>query len=361
VLLPTAEITARRPMAKVLVYNNFLQEGQDSPLVPKEGPLHEYRSVGPGWWRVNPYSKSKHMGLRDFLHKAISCTILYLRWLRYDVLIADSAVTGLALSAISLLHKGRRKLVISSFNVPRHRHGFWKWAAGALFRRIDRFIVHSTHDIELCGQLYGIPASRFTFIPFFRGEPATGEPDPAHLREDVPCLIVSLGGNARDYGTFFHALARTDLHATVVAREYNLKGLGIPPNVKTFCNLPLDECDRLVRKCRFTVFTFDGSEPSCGQTSIVTSFMAGKPVICTDWIGVRDYVIEGVNGLLVKKGDPDDLRSKMVRLSRDRQLYDRLSVGAATWVAQNIARSAVHAKVDSLVTELVSGAEGETQ
>jgi glycosyltransferase involved in cell wall biosynthesis len=341
-------------MAKILIYNNFLTDGQDSILAPKDSELHQYKSVGPGRWQANPYGKSKHISMKDLIRRFATCIKLWAYWRKYDVLIVDSAVTGFIASAISLIGKGRRKLVISSFNVPRHRKGFWKWLGRTLYRRVDHFFVHSKYDIHIAKQLYNLPERRFSCRPFIRTPPVVGEPLDIYLFEDRRPFVLSFGGNARDYGTFFRAIEDTDLSAIVVAREYNLEGLKTPDNVRTFCNIPLEECDKLVSKCLFTVFTFDGSEPSCGQISIVTSLMLGKPVICTDTPGVRDYITDGFNGLLVKMGDAENARAKMLRLASDRQLYERLSSGARLWARQNTDPAALHKKVDRLVTMLVS-------
>jgi glycosyltransferase involved in cell wall biosynthesis len=341
-------------MAKILIFNNFLQQGQDSILAPRQSKLHRYRSVGPGRWRANPYGKTQHMGVKDLLRRIIACVVLWFRWRKYDVLIVDGAVTGLFVSFISLLNKGHRKLVIDSWNVPRRRKGFWKWFAGMLYQRVDFFFVHSRYDIQLTHRLYNLPEQRFVFRPFTRNEPANGELEDAYLFEDRRPFVFSFGGNARDYRTFFRAIEGTDLYAIVVARQYNLEGLTIPDNVRAFCNIPLEVCDNLVRKCKYTVFTFDGSEPSCGQISIVTSFMTSKPVICTDWVGVEDYVTDGVNGILVKMGNADDLRREMLKLSNDKQLYARLSAGARNWSDKNADPLVIQREIDGIVTSLTS-------
>ncbi|MBN1508505.1 MAG: glycosyltransferase family 4 protein [Sedimentisphaerales bacterium] len=341
-------------MAKVLVYSNFLREGEESSLAPKHSERHQYRSVGPGRWRANPYGKSRHMRVMDLLRHLIACVVLRFRWRTYDVLLVDWAITGLVLSALSLLTKGRRKLVIANFNVLRRRHGLWRWVSGILFRRVDLFLVPSVYDIQLTQKLYGIPESRFAFLPFFRKDPADGEPQDTHTFEDGKPFVLSLGGNARDYRTFLNAMEGTGLHAVVVAREYNLQGLKIPDNVRAFCNIPLEECDRLARKCLFTVFTFDNSEPSCGQISIVTSLMLGKPTICTDWVAVQNYVTDGVNGLLVKLADVADVREKILRLANDPELYRRLSAGARDWAARNADMTALQQRVDDFVTQLTT-------
>lgn len=341
-------------VAKVLIFNNFSKEGYKSILEMEDGTLHEYTSVGPGRWQADPYAQKKHIGTKDFTCRIIACTKLCFLWRKYDVLFVDSAITGLLVPILSFLIKGHRKLVIASFNVPRRRKGFWKWLGRVVYQQVDHFFVHSKYDIHLAKQLYQIPEQRFTYRPFVRATPAVGESQDIYMFKDKRPFILSFGGNARDYGTFFQAIKETDLSAIVVAREYNLEGLIIPDNVRAFFNIPLEECDQLVGKCMFTVFTFDGSEPSCGQISLVTSFMLGKPTICTDIVGVHDYVSDGENGLLVEMADAGDLRTKMLKLASNQQLYAKLSSGARSWASENADPAKLQHMVDKLVTELVS-------
>ncbi len=341
-------------MARALIFSNFLTKGKGSVLAPEHSVLHEYNSVGPGHWRANSYSPKKHIGIIDLMKRLMACLMLRVKCKRYDVLFADSTITGLLMSVLFLFGKGSRKLVIGSFNVPRHRKGVWKWLAGRLFRKVDHFIVHSSYDIQLAAKLYDLPSEHFTFWPFVREYPTTGDPKDTYLFEDNSPFILSFGGNARDYRTFFEAIQGTDLKAVVVAREYNLEGLSIPANVRAFCNIPLNECDKLASKCLFTVFSFDGSEPSCGQISIVTSFMLGKPTICTNLAGVQDYVKEYENGLFVRINDADDLRRKMLKLANDQQLQNILAAGARNWAIQNTDPAALQHNIDNIVTALVS-------
>lgn len=341
-------------MARVLIFNNFLTPQDKSILSPTNSTKHKYQSIGPGVWQANSYSKRKHIGVKDLLRRIIMCVKLYICWRKYDILIVDSAITGFFVSVLSFLGKGHRRLVISDFNIPRRRGEFGRQLVGFIYKKVDHFIVHSRYDIQLSSQLYNLDEQRFSFKPFVREKPCEGEPEEIYLFDNKRPFILSLGGNARDYGTFFRAIDGTGLNAIVVAREYNLEGLRIPDNVQTFCNIPLEQCDKLVSKCMFTVFTFDGSEPSCGQISLVTSFMLGKPVICTDWIGIRDYVYDGQNGLLVKMKDSVDLKEKMLILASDRQLYKKLSEGAVKWAAENTRPEVLHERIDALLTQLIS-------
>lgn len=340
-------------MAKVLIFNNFLRKGEKSVMEPAESGAHTYRSVGPGRWQADPYAKKKHIGIGDLVRRIVACVKVWAVWGRYDVLIVDSAITGFFVSALSFLRKGRRKLVIAGFNVPRRRVGFWKWLGGIMYRRVDHFFVHSRYDIELSAQLYGLPEERFSFRPFVRECPAAGRASDKYLFEDKRPFVFSFGSNARDYETFFRAIEGTDLSGIAAGKDFAFDGLEVPANVRLFFNIPVPECDRLARECLFTVFTFDGSEPSCGQISFVTSLMLGKPAICSDWMAVHDYISDGENGLLVKMKDPNDLREKMTQLAQDKELYEGLSRGALAWAAENVDEAGLHKKIDDFITELV--------
>lgn len=63
--------------------------------------------------------------------------------------------------------------------------------------------------------------------------------------------------------------------------------------------------------------------------AIIEAFMAGVPVVATDWPGPLEIVEDGVNGLIVPRGDACALAAAMRRLVLDRSLRERLAAGAA--------------------------------
>jgi glycosyltransferase involved in cell wall biosynthesis len=289
----------------------------------------------------------------ELLKRALMCLVLVYKSWNYDILIVDVSTTGLLISLFTIWRK-KPKIIISHFNILRHRGRVLRAISGCLFRRVNHFIVHSNNDTQLGTEVYNLPEEQFSFWPYVRRNPATGELSSKYVFKKNEPFILSFGVNARDYRTFLDAIEDTKVNAVIVTREYCVKGLKIPENVKVFFNIPLDDCDKLLGSCLFKVFTFVGSEPSCGQISIVTSFMLGKPTICTDWIGVRDYVADGENGLLVKMKDPADLKEKISRLVSDKQLYGKLSEGAVQWANKNTRPEVFHERIDALVTRLTS-------
>jgi glycosyltransferase involved in cell wall biosynthesis len=345
-------------MAKVLYFSNALRKNQKPSLLQTESQSHKYTIQRPGiLYASSDSKKSRHMGLLEFFKRSVVCTILFCRSFFFDFLILD--VTTMAILIAPLLFFYRRpKVAVLHFNVLRRRKGPILWLSRLFFRRIDYFIVHSRYDLNFASELYKIPPQKIAFWPFIRGEPAAGLPNEkytAGIRKKA--YIMSYGANARDYRTLFAAAEKTDLQFIVVARKFNIEGLRIPDNVKVLLDIPLDDCDRLVRNCLFTVFTFDGTEPSCGQVSIVTSLMLGRPIICTDCTAVKDYVVDGYNGLLVNIVDAENLRNKILRLYYDGKLYDKLSSGAKEWAVKNVTPEAFLAHMDKIVTALTADLE----
>lgn len=71
--------------------------------------------------------------------------------------------------------------------------------------------------------------------------------------------------------------------------------------------------------------------PSQGGLSVTQAFACGKPFIGSEEIehgGIRDYVIDGYNGFLIKENDIDDLEIALQRLFADETLYNKLVQGA---------------------------------
>lgn len=62
--------------------------------------------------------------------------------------------------------------------------------------------------------------------------------------------------------------------------------------------------------------------------AIVEAFVAGLPVIASDLSGPSEIVKDGVNGLIVRTGDPEAFAAAMTKLAADRELLCRLTDGA---------------------------------
>lgn len=319
-------------MAKhnILIYSNFYQDIDKTEHFLDATITH----CGPGRHQANPYSTKKHSTITEVVNRFFGLLKAIRRNKEIHHIFIDSCINGLLCSAI--LYFSKKNIYIMSFNIPRHRTTFWVFLTSPLLQRINHFFVHSKTDITLISKTYNIPEERFTFRPFTRKTPNSGIPTIIPQETIDNGYIFSYGGNARDYPTLINAAREIEYQFIIVAREYNLRGLEIPENVLTFTNIPLEECDKLSANAYANVFTFDGSEPSCGQISIVTSLMQGTPTICTDCEAVKDYIVSNATGILVKINDATDLKNAINTIISDPRKRSELSTAAQKWAFDNL-------------------------
>jgi glycosyltransferase involved in cell wall biosynthesis len=98
---------------------------------------------------------------------------------------------------------------------------------------------------------------------------------------------------------------------------------------------------RVIRICDFQdadkASIFDALDafvlPSVGESfgiSYLEAWMCGKPVIGADIGPTRDVIHNGVDGLLAKLDDPDDLAAKLVELLSDPRKRERMGQNGRT-------------------------------
>lgn len=96
--------------------------------------------------------------------------------------------------------------------------------------------------------------------------------------------------------------------------------------------------------------------PSLGGESfgliLLEAMACGTPVIASDIEGYRNVITHQSNGLLFKTGDPDDLKAKLIELTRNKDLYDELKKHSLEFV-KNYHWLEIAKKVENVYKELI--------
>jgi glycosyltransferase involved in cell wall biosynthesis len=87
--------------------------------------------------------------------------------------------------------------------------------------------------------------------------------------------------------------------------------------------------------------------------TVVEALAAGTPVIATDVGGVREAVVDDVNGLLVPPGDVEALAAAMLRFVGDDELRERLRAAARPSVAR-FSADAVYGELESVLRRVAA-------
>ena len=178
---------------------------------------------------------------------------------------------------------------------------------------------------------YGVPLRQVVWQPYAL--------DPATFRAERPpaagAAIISAGRHLRDLDTLLAAAARLadEVHPIDLYAEGALPNP--PRHIRFLGTVESTEFCPAVGNSRFMVVPLhDDAHRAAGIMAIATGIMYGRPIVASATAATRDYVVDGVNGLLVPPGDAAALAEAITRLDTDAALLARLSAGAQTAAQQ---------------------------
>ncbi|MCG8555146.1 MAG: glycosyltransferase, partial [Proteobacteria bacterium] len=99
-------------------------------------------------------------------------------------------------------------------------------------------------------------------------------------------------------------------------------------NVTVLMDVGLERFNRLMADSRFCVLPLAHARMPCGHSTMVAFMHLGKAQVVTNSSGVRDYVRENDNGLLVPPGDANAMAERIEALWNDETSCARMGAAA---------------------------------
>ncbi len=121
--------------------------------------------------------------------------------------------------------------------------------------------------------------------------------------------VFAGGDSMRDYDLLLRACRGLDLRVVVGTR---LPLPDAPPNVEVGPLSHEEFMDSLLGAGAVVVPLRDDGYRSAGQQTYLNAMLLEKPVVVTDALGVRDIIVDGVDGMVVP-AEPSALRAALVR------------------------------------------------
>jgi glycosyltransferase involved in cell wall biosynthesis len=142
--------------------------------------------------------------------------------------------------------------------------------------------------------------------------------------------VLTVGRDlARDYATFAAAVEGLPVRAILVAKEENLRGIDLPPNVEVKLNISAGEVRNLYAGAACVVVPIvpesnpRGTENS-GTIALLEAMASGRPTIVSERSYLREYIHPDAT-LSVAPGDPYALRETIDRVLGDASLAHSMS------------------------------------
>lgn len=243
---------------------------------------------------------------------------------RYDVVLTSSSRKGNLYCLFTTLLPWLKKRVIMSdclWYVPKNRIAWIlkTYQLNLVSLSVSKFIVWASHEVVDYSKAFSIPPDKFVYIPFHH----TLEGFEFDINEGD--YIFSGGDGDRDYTTLIEAVRDLDVPVVIASRRKELARIDLPVNVKLSPTSP-EDFRKLMANSRMVVVPMEGGHlHSGGQQTFLNAMAMGKPVIVADDRGAKDYITDGVDGLIVPTGNPQALRDAICRVINDQAYAKSLS------------------------------------
>jgi len=221
-----------------------------------------------------------------------------------------------------------------SFNFTNLPTGTRRLLFRRYLKRVDRFVVASSMERDLYSEYFDIEAKRIDLLLWSIQPPIDELSKQARFGQGQ--YICAIGSQARDYETLIESMRRLpSIRLVLVASADSLPRGPIPTNVSVMTNVPLADAMNVLAHSLFMVLPLKGSAVPCGHVTVVSALHMGKAILATDSSGLRDYLINGKNALLVPPNDPRQLAEQIELLFNQPTLCKQLGDEGLAFARKN--------------------------
>lgn len=288
--------------------------------------------IDPLWMRRSVWSEAWHLiHLADaydsiLFYNDVSLPVLF--WLFYFVRHAATPPQRLVYCGFLC--------DVSRFNELFRLDGCWfydraRWFYFWLFVRIQScLVVYSRAEVQVYADSFRVASTRFKFVPFYVRTDAMND---APLQQTVsPEPYILAAGRHRDFATFGAAMRNLSVQGIVVAGDNDRASLpaNLPPNVRTYFELPRPQYRELIRGARVFVVPLYATRwaRALGQIAAFEAVAAHVPVIAARTFQLADYFCGEQEILLYEPEDAADLQRQIERLMNNVELGRTLAKNA---------------------------------
>ena len=320
---------SEKNIANILIVNDdksYLEEFVN--YLKKKHPRMEITEVITASFAKGKFYTKKKMLMQlvwCFCRLGLDPTVLSGR--RFDSVLLKGVMPTLSYLVLTKLFpfiKPKKNIVITFFFL----HSLsGKWLIKRLLKFVlnDRKVVltlYSRSDKRYFAETVGIKKAKVMVIPYCQAEAETN--DECGKGEDY---IFTGGYSNRDYNCLLKAAKKVRFKFIIACSNLN-KVVPISDNVQVIRNLDLKSFNGYMKNSAILVIPLQHDVGSAGLSVTLFGMSLKKAIIYSDMDCLADYFTEGVSGIAYKKGDADNLASKIEHLLADRKKRTELGNSA---------------------------------
>jgi glycosyltransferase involved in cell wall biosynthesis len=169
--------------------------------------------------------------------------------------------------------------------------------------------------------------------------------------------VIAIGDDvARDFDTFRLAVAALPVQAIAKTRMIQ-EDFAKYPNVRVISQRLSREAYRdLLASASVVVVPLRSAMHASGISTLLEAMALGKPIVVSDSPGIRDYIVNESNCLVVSCNDSIALRAAITRLIEGREFRTRLGNNARSFAEQQCSPEALATIFENILRPLAGHA-----
>lgn len=203
---------------------------------------------------------------------------------------------------------------------------------------IDRFVCFAREECNYYAQMFGTGRERFVFIPLGIA--------PVQCNDcSDEGYVFATGRSNRDYDFLTRVMQGTDYKCVIACDNFTKSADA--DNVTVLNNCFGNSMIDAMAHCRCVAIPLKDANMSSGQLTILQAMSLGKPVICSDVAGIKDYVENG--SAMIIANDIDAWRRALQSIGSDTQYAARLSEKAQALFHSKFTENAMFERISRAI------------
>jgi glycosyltransferase involved in cell wall biosynthesis len=254
--------------------------------------------------------------------------VLLRQW-RYQLIICVFEASAVGPSLLRRLGLIRRPVILWDFAAGTN------WRLRVLFQRV---IFPNVDGILCLNSCQMRVADELTWVPG-RAELVGYDVDTAYFNprfsEDGTYALTVGNDCSRDYAILLDAIQSCSVPLKICTNT----SLQLSPTQQADttiinCSLTYEGLRELYGRAKFVVLPLKNVRHPGGITTLVEAMSMGKPIICSNSAGIRDFLLPGENAIVVPPGDREALTAAIKRLDNDSNERARLGTNARRYAEE---------------------------
>lgn len=295
--------------------------------------------------QTNQYHGSKKAALiRFFWYFAFPLKVV-LRRKKWNHIVAWQQFYGINFAFwCRLFHlKKINNLTIMTF-IYKKKYGLTGWmyhkymSFAVRSKYVDRFICFSKDESDYYPHVFGVDKSKFIYIP-------VGIAPLENVDTSDDGYVFATGRSNRDYSFLLKVLEGTDFKCQIVCDT--LSESLAAGNTKILTDCHGEEMIKRMAHSHCVVIPLKDVKASSGQLVMLQAMSLGKPVVCTNADGIKDYTTKDT--AIMIPNDVNDWRRAISSLYDEPERYLEMSKSALSLFEKNFTENIMFSNVAKIL------------